>query len=197
MSFVDTKMRKSVEDLLDMLKESADEQKEDSIIPVAIFKVHESDKKAVVTPFADAPENASFEEALSRTFYKLFTGGVEGAAWVGIAIESYGVVENGQLKELTSSTIQPESLEKDFAENPFSNVSEAFSVFFANDKGESEFLFYPYSRNDWGKAVRGKPYVRSQDESSAGSISEIEHLLLRFQEVLRMARNGEIDWDAD
>jgi hypothetical protein len=56
-------------------------------------------------------------------------------------------------------------------------------------------MFYPYTRDDNGKPVRGEPIIRSIDMGD--DISDVESMLLRFQEVMKLSRDGEIDWDAD
>jgi hypothetical protein len=191
MSFVTEQMMSSIEELLDSLKAASDRSGLEAMPPVVVFKENKEDAKANVTMFDDKEED-DFEEALVRTFYKVHTHGVEKAHWIGVAMESYGVLKDGVLVE-QSADLEPETLEKDFKENPFSEVTEAFTVFLASEDNESEFLFYPYTRDDHGKPVRGKPFIRSIETNDG--ISHIEAMLLRFQELMRMLRNGEVNLD--
>lgn len=194
MSFVTEEMKSSIEELIDNLKEASDKSGLEAMAPVVIFKKSEEDKKANVTMFDDK-EGDEFEEALIRTFYKIFMHGVEKACWVGVAMEGYGVLKDGVLIEKSAEELSGDALEKDFRYNPFSNVTEAFTIFLANEDNQSEFMFYPYTRDDNGKPVRGEPIIRSIDMGE--DISDVESMLLRFQEVMKLSRDGEIDWDAD
>lgn len=196
MSFVTERERKSIEELLSKVKTAADEVGLDACEPLLIFRRKEDDQHAVVTPIVT--EVDSWEEALIRSFYRLFVADEHEMYWVGAVCESYGVVKDGMLLSPTGlqDELQPGELEKDFAENPFSDVTEGISVFLGCENGESEFFFYPFTRNDYGKAVFGKPWIRSQDEETDG-ISETEAFLLRFQDLLKQHRAGELIFDEE
>lgn len=192
MSFVTNQTRQSIEELLKMMKDGADSDKQEGFHPVLIFRKEEYDDAAIVTPIDTEPE--TWEEGLIRTFYKLFMVDETKMHWVGAVCESFGLVKDGQLLSPTDDELEPGQLEKDFTENPFSEVTEGVSVFLANDNNESEFFFYPFYRDDFGKAVFREPWIRSRDETAEG-ISETEQYLLRFQELMRQVRSGEISFD--
>jgi len=194
MSFVTDRTRSSIEELIQRLKSLAEDIGMDGIEPVIIFRRNEYDDEAVVTPLSDEAE--SWEEALIRTFYRLFLAKEEQMYWVGAICESYGLVKDGVLLNPVPGEIQPGELEEDFINNPFSEVTEGVSVFLACENGETEFMFYPSKRDDNGKAVFGKPWVRSADTTADG-ISESEVYLARFQEVLAQSRAGELTFDEE
>ena len=188
MSFVDDVLTESILSLIERLKGFADATKQDALPAVMIFRRNNGDRDAIVTPF-DTDEE-TFEDALIRTAYRLHCADENQMYWVGVVCESYGVMKNGVLEQPLGD-IEPGQLEKDFKENAFSEVTEAVTVFLANEDGKCEFLFFPYSRNDMGEAVFAKPYVRSEHEPE--SITEVEGLLLNYQEALRKVRSGEFD----
>ena len=195
MSFVTDRTRSSIEELIQRMKSLADDIGLDGLEPVVIFRRNEYDNEAVVAPVVDEAE--SWEEALIRTFYRLFIAEEEQMYWVGAICESYGLLKDGVLASPAPGEIQPGELENDFANNPFSEVTEGVSVFLACENGETEFLFYPFKRDDHGKAVfSGEPWIRSDDDSAEG-ISETEVYLKRFQEVLAQSRAGELSFDEE
>lgn len=187
--FVDKELLETIKDLVVQLKEIADREKWSAAPPAVLFKENKKGSDNMLTDLDD--DEDTLEHCAISALSKIVNTGIRDVLWVGVLCEGYALIEGKVMRQPETET---KLLEEEFENNPFTKVTEVFAVGIADNKLRSETIMFPYKRDDFGKAVIGEPYLRSQDPENCdnSNLSSFEQISLRFQEVLMGLRKSKL-----